>query len=367
MLPPPYTTPDPTPFLPDHEHRHEPACSRGSSTSRSIRSSRRITTTTSSTRWFAEPRPAVAVHRQRDEHRDGRRQRARALPGSAGRPTPSTTAARSFRQRRQAAASRPASTSSRATSQLLTTPAARSTGSTRTAPSRPTTRSTTALGRTSTRSGRSGCATRSARPTTPRSGRLYIGDVGGNDYATAEEEIDIGAAGANYGWPNTRVRARRRARARSTPIRTTVETPRSPGGSSTAGPSSRPRIRATTSSPTTRRTGSAASTWTPTATCSASQLRAADGSVDGPYGDIVGLAEGPDGALYYIDLGLSTTTATFGDEQDPPDPVHPVNQSPTAVASADPTSGPAPLAVAFSSAGSADPEGQPLTYCLGLR
>ena len=28
----------------------------------------------------------------------------------------------------------------------------------------------------------------------------------------------------------------------------------------------------------------------------------ADGSVDGPYGDIVYLTEGPDGALYYIDL-----------------------------------------------------------------
>ena len=34
------------------------------------------------------------------------------------------------------------------------------------------------------------------------SGRMFIGDVGGNDYSTAKEEVEIGARGANYGWPN---------------------------------------------------------------------------------------------------------------------------------------------------------------------
>ena len=34
------------------------------------------------------------------------------------------------------------------------------------------------------------------------SGKLYIGDVGGNDRATAKEELNVGARGANYGWPN---------------------------------------------------------------------------------------------------------------------------------------------------------------------
>jgi PKD repeat protein len=38
----------------------------------------------------------------------------------------------------------------------------------------------------------------------------------------------------------------------------------------------------------------------------------ADGSVDGPYGDIVYLTEGPDGALYYVDLGYSDVGGTFG-------------------------------------------------------
>ena len=38
----------------------------------------------------------------------------------------------------------------------------------------------------------------------------------------------------------------------------------------------------------------------------------ADGSVDGPYGDIVYLTEGPEGALYYLDLGYSDISGTFG-------------------------------------------------------
>jgi len=33
-------------------------------------------------------------------------------------------------------------------------------------------------------------------------GRFFIGDVGGNVQATAREEINIGVAGADYGWPN---------------------------------------------------------------------------------------------------------------------------------------------------------------------
>ena len=38
----------------------------------------------------------------------------------------------------------------------------------------------------------------------------------------------------------------------------------------------------------------------------------ADGALDGPNGDIVYLTEGPEGALYYVDLGVSDTTGTFG-------------------------------------------------------
>src|SRR6185503_18171713 len=34
------------------------------------------------------------------------------------------------------------------------------------------------------------------------SGMLLIGDVGGNDYSVAKEEVNLGVRGANYGWPN---------------------------------------------------------------------------------------------------------------------------------------------------------------------
>ena len=87
-----------------------------------------------------------------------------------------------------------------------------------------------------------------------------------------------------------------------------------------------------------------------------------DGAVDGPYGDIVYLGEGPDGALYYIDLGYSDIGGTFGVSKIRRIRYVQSNQPPVAAASATPTSGPTPLEVAFSSAGSSDPEGQPLTY-----
>ena len=74
------------------------------------------------------------------------------------------------------------------------------------------------------------------------------------------------------------------------------------------------------------------------------------------------LTEGPDEALYYIDLGVSDTTGTVGISK-----IHRIsftgaNLPPVARASATPSSGPTPLTVNFSSAGSSDPEGQPLTY-----
>ena len=77
-------------------------------------------------------------------------------------------------------------------------------------------------------------------------------------------------------------------------------------------------------------------------------------------GDPVKLLEGPDGSLYYVDIGF------YGTEQNPA-AIRRIgyvlgNQQPVAVASASPTSGQAPLPVDFSSAGSSDPEGAPLSY-----
>ncbi len=67
----------------------------------------------------------------------------------------------------------------------------------------------------------------------------------------------------------------------------------------------------------------------------------------------VDLSTGPDGTVYYIDIAFSSLnriTHTTG------------NRRPVAMISAAPTSGLAPLSVTFSSAGSNDPDGDPLTY-----
>jgi glucose/arabinose dehydrogenase len=77
---------------------------------------------------------------------------------------------------------------------------------------------------------------------------------------------------------------------------------------------------------------------------------------------IIDTAFGPDGALYVLDYGTGyfsgdANSAVYRIEYNPSG-----NQAPTARAAADRTSGPAPLTVAFSSAGSSDPEGGALTY-----
>ena len=85
-----------------------------------------------------------------------------------------------------------------------------------------------------------------------------------------------------------------------------------------------------------------------------------NGAADGPYGDIVDLDEGPDGALYCVDIG------PFGGVCRRQRAAHPLHARQRAArsssATADPLVGPAPLTVAFSSAGSSDPEGASLTY-----
>ena len=70
-------------------------------------------------------------------------------------------------------------------------------------------------------------------------GRLFVGDVGGNDNSTSQEEVDLGAAGANYGWPNSEGACASPCNRRSIRTRTTGATPLSPAASSTTGRSSR--------------------------------------------------------------------------------------------------------------------------------
>ncbi len=188
-------------------------------------------------------------------------------------------------------------------------------------------------------------------------GRMMIGDVGQSDF----EEINVGVRGANYGWPQCE------------------------GPCGTAGMTN-PAYSYEHDGHDASVTGGFiyrgsqfpaeyageyffsdyAMNWIKRLSLDAAgnvtavrNFEPPDGDPDGPYGDIVALAEGPDGSLWYVDAGPF--------EQNNAGAVRRIrnlnaNQPPTARAAGTPTSGPAPLAVGFSSAGSADPEGRPLTY-----
>lgn len=73
---------------------------------------------------------------------------------------------------------------------------------------------------------------------------------------------------------------------------------------------------------------------------------------DSSVGTIADLQEGPDGDLYYVSIYEGTFTKIY--------PTGPF--APNAAASVGPNAGQAPLTVQFSSAGSSDPTGLPLTY-----
>ena len=283
-------------------------------------------------------------------------------------PTPSTTAGRSTSATTASCTSPPASTSTRASPRTSPTPAARSTGSTSTAPSRRTTRSTTAPDRTGTASGPAVCATRTGHSSTRR---------------------PTACSSATSAATTTR-RPRRRSTSAPAAPTTAGPTPRAPAARPCTSPiyfwDHNGRDAAVTGGFVYHGTQFPASyqgsyffadytqNWIRRLTFDASgnvtgvsNFEPADGSVDGPYGDIVYLVEGPDGALYYLDLGYSDISGQFGISKVRRIRYVTSNQSPIATAAANPTSGPTPLSVAFSSAGSADPEGQPLTLRVDVR
>jgi glucose/arabinose dehydrogenase/PKD repeat protein len=97
-------------------------------------------------------------------------------------------------------------------------------------------------------------------------------------------------------------------------------------------------------------------------------IKAVDVAANGAPGEIadfpwtgtqvMDMAFGPDGALYVLDYGVnSETTGLYRIEY-----IGGAARAPIAVAAGTPTSGQAPLTVAFSSAGSNDPAGGALTY-----
>ena len=195
-------------------------------------------------------------------------------------------------------------------------------------------------------------------------GRLFIGDVGGNDASTAVEELNVGVAGANYGWPN--VEGTSTNPAYTNPIYSYAHNGRD--AAITGG-----FVYHGTQFPSSYQ-GSYffadyAQNWIKRLTFDANgnvngvlNFEPADGAADGPTGDIVYLTEGPDGALYYVDLGFSDTTGTVGVSKIRRIEFEQSNLPPVVAASATPLGGAGSLTFNFSSTGSADPEGKPLTY-----
>ena len=197
----------------------------------------------------------------------------------------------------------------------------------------------------------------------PPTGRFFIGDVGGNDNATAIEEVNLGVAGADYGWPDSEGPCAAPCRSPLISYRHNgrdaavtggfvyhgTQFPASYRGAYFYGDYTQNWIRGLKLDGA----GNVTDTF---------NFEPADGSTDGPYGDIVYLAEGPDGALYYLDLGYSDIGGTFGVSKVRRIKYVRSNQAPVVSSSGNPTSGSTPLQVSFSSSGSSDPEGQPLTY-----
>ncbi len=198
----------------------------------------------------------------------------------------------------------------------------------------------------------------------PVTGRMYMGDVGGNVPSIAVEEVNVGIAGANYGWPLCEGTCG--VAGTTNPIYSYPHAGRDAaitGGFVYRGSQFPSEFVGSYFF------GDYVQNWIKRLRLDANgnvlgveNFWPADGTPDTPeVGDPVKFIEGPEGSLYYVDIG-------FNDLHIPnPAAIRRIryaagNLPPVAVASATPTSGQAPLTVTFSSAGSSDPEGAPLSY-----
>ena len=195
-------------------------------------------------------------------------------------------------------------------------------------------------------------------------GRLFVGDVGGNVDSTATEHLDLGAAGANYAWPNYESNAPspytngiynyahngRDACIVAGFVYHGTQFPSSYEGSFFFADYAQNWIKRLTFDATGNNVTNLFNFSPP------------DGTPDSPNGSsITDLVEGPT-APSTTSTSASTTPQTVGSPKIRRIRYVQTNQPPTAASSANPTSGPPPLTVNFSSAGSSDPEGQPLSY-----
>lgn len=188
------------------------------------------------------------------------------------------------------------------------------------------------------------------------SGRMYIGDVGQN----TTEEIDLGVRGANYGWPTCEGPCGRAGL--TDPIHSYDNT----NGAAAIGGFVYRGTQFPAEYQGSYFYADYVNSWIKRLTFDASgnvtgnlNFEPADGSSYGPYGNPVSLVQGPEGSLYYVDIGpfQNPNTGTIRRIRNTT-----ANQPPVIELQATPKNGSAPLAVTFSSAGTFDPEGQPLTY-----
>jgi glucose/arabinose dehydrogenase len=199
-------------------------------------------------------------------------------------------------------------------------------------------------------------------------GDLYIGDVGANDPATSIEEVNRwragSAAGLNFGWPICQgscatagmtdpifsyPHAGRDSSITGGFVYRGGNFPASYQGSYFYGDYVQNWIKRLTFDASGNVTGNA-------------NFEPSDGTSDGPYGEIVDVKQGPDGALYYVDIGISWEGVPN------PGTIRRIkntsaNQPPviTSLVYDPPSGGSAPLTVHFQ-ASATDAENNPLTY-----
>lgn len=185
-------------------------------------------------------------------------------------------------------------------------------------------------------------------------GRFFCGDVG----ESSQEELDVVSRGKNYGWPFAEGSICPTPSYTTCPSGLTVPIysyGRSVGGSITVGDFGS-KTNFSGDYQQSFFVGDYVGTWIGRLVLDASGTAVIGELQDfmNPVGSITDLIVGLDGNIYYTDIAagtihkISLLTST--------------NRSPVIVASASPNQGPAPLAVQFSSVGTVDPDGDPLTY-----
>lgn len=178
----------------------------------------------------------------------------------------------------------------------------------------------------------------------PVSGRLYEGEVGQDTW----EEVNLIEKGKNYGWPTCE------GTCSTSGMTNPIHTYNHNGGSSsiTGGPVYQGNMFPTAYVGS-YFFGDYAEGFIKRLTLDANGNKTGVFDFDTSAGSVVDFKVAPDGSLYYMNIypaKLSRVTYT------------PSNQFPLAIATSDKTEGAEPLSVNFSSTGSLDPEGKPITY-----